>query len=222
MRSNLSGFGQAADKSVQSYITYLLTVRSATRLSLSPDDQGETRDWKPDQIFIQKGRYVIERRIDMNKRKFISSLIAVSILALMLISAAPSQIQYSASLRGANEVPPVMTDAVGRFAAKVNSSETMLRVRLTVSNIDDVFASHIHCGPPGENGPIGVTLYAGDPVSFGSPGILVDSVFTEPNPGNACGWTSIADVVSAIESGGAYVNVHTLAVPSGEMRGNIQ
>jgi hypothetical protein len=32
---------------------------------------------------------------------------------------------------------------------------------------------------------------------------------TAPDAANACGWTDLVDVVAAVESGNAYVNVHT-------------
>jgi hypothetical protein len=53
----------------------------------------------------------------------------------------------------------------------------------------------------------------------------VDVSITAPDAGNECGWTDIDDVVAAMESGNAYVNVQTTAesggVPSGEARGNL-
>jgi hypothetical protein len=143
-------------------------------------------------------------------------------LSLMLISASVlAPFPFFASLRGGTEVPPVTTNAFGRFNAKFNQSATQLSENLAVGSINNVFAAHIHCAAPGVNGPIGVTLYSGPLVSFGAVGTLSNANFTGPDAGNNCGWTSIADVKAALESGNAYVNVHTLAVPSGEIRGNV-
>jgi hypothetical protein len=36
-------------------------------------------------------------------------------------------------------------------------------VKVNVTNIDNVFASRIHCGAVGVNGPVGVTVFAGAP-----------------------------------------------------------
>jgi Cu/Zn superoxide dismutase len=125
-------------------------------------------------------------------------------------------------MTGSQEVPPVMTDMTGN--AELVFGGRGLRVRLKVSNnTNDIFAAHIHCGPPGENGPVGVTLFMG---SFTDrKGVLVRELFTEPDPGNACGWTSIDDIAAAVLDGNAYVNVHTTldsgGVPSGEIRGDI-
>ncbi|MFT7650008.1 MAG: hypothetical protein ACI8Y4_004773 [Candidatus Poriferisodalaceae bacterium] len=38
---------------------------------------------------------------------------------------------------------------------------------------------------------------------------------------NSCGWSSADDVAAAIKMGAAYVNIHTLANPGGEIRGNL-
>src|SRR5206468_10271561 len=80
---------------------------------------------------------------------------------------------------------------------------------IIVARISNVFAAHIHCGAPGVAGPVGVTLFMGTPASGPVQGVLVRSSFSTPDPGNACGWTTVADVAAAVASGNAYVNVHT-------------
>ena len=127
---------------------------------------------------------------------------------------------FRARLTGAEEVPPVATDARGVAEIEVDDTETELRFELRVRRIEDVVAAHIHCAPPGVNGPVGVTLFMGGPVT--PDGLLAEGVATEPDPGNACGWQDIADVYVAMLGGHAYVNVHTLAHPGGEIRGQVQ
>lgn len=118
-------------------------------------------------------------------------------------------------------MPPVNTEAAGWAMLVQSVDQTRLKLFLKVAHIDDVFAAHIHCAPAGANGPVGLTLYSGGPVSI-EQGFLVLDTFTDPNPGNACGWVTLADMVDALESGNTYINVHTLGHPSGEIRGQIR
>ena len=132
------------------------------------------------------------------------------------------EFETETNLTGDQEVPPVMTDMTGN--AELVFEGGRLRVRLNIrNNTNDIFAAHIHCAPPGENGPVGVTLFMG---SFTDRrGNLVREFFTAPDAGNECGWASIDDVAQAILDGNAYVNVHTTeesgGFPSGEIRGDI-
>lgn len=127
---------------------------------------------------------------------------------------------FRAHLSGDEEVPPVETNAQGQATFRFDDAVSELDYRLNVANIEDVTAAHIHCAPDGVNGPVGVTLFSGDPVS--PDGILAEGTVTEPDADNGCGWSSLEDVLNAIQASEAYVNVHTLAHPAGEIRGQIR
>jgi hypothetical protein len=127
--------------------------------------------------------------------------------------------RFHAHLSGTFEVPPVDTTATGQISLDA-SMEDEISYRLIVANISDVVAAHIHCAPAGENGPIGVTLFMGAPISPN--GVLAQGTITAPDADNGCGWADIAAVVEAMTSGNAYVNVHTQAHLSGEMRGQVR
>jgi hypothetical protein len=127
---------------------------------------------------------------------------------------------FRTHLSGDEEVPPVDTDAQGQAGFQLNRAGDELQYKLVVANIEDVVASHIHCAPAGANGPVGVTLFGGGPTS--DPGTLAEGAITEPDDGNGCGWETLADVVEAMENGETYVNVHTVANPPGEIRGQIR
>lgn len=126
-----------------------------------------------------------------------------------------------AQLTGAQEVPAVETDANGWALLVQSVDQSRLRVYVRVAQLEDAFAAHIHCAPPGSNGPVGLTLFSGGPVSI-EQGFLVLDSFSGPNPGNACGWETLADIVNALESGNTYINVHTSDHPSGEIRGQVE
>jgi hypothetical protein len=49
----------------------------------------------------------------------------------------------------------------------------------------------------------------------------VAGTFTALDPGNACGWEDLVDVLGAMATGGAYVNIHTTQHPGGEVRGQV-
>lgn len=156
------------------------------------------------------------------KKLSLSILIIVILLATPGAALAGSGPEYEANLTGSQEVPPVATSMKGKveFVLKDGTLKFKLRVR---NNTNEIFAAHIHCAPPGVNGPVGVTLFSGSFTS--SNGFLARGTISDPVPANACGWASVAAIVSAMESGNAYVNVHTTAasggVPSGEIRGDL-
>jgi hypothetical protein len=150
-------------------------------------------------------------------------MILVAAVLLMISVAfvqADENRNFRAHLSGANEVPSVDAYAQGQATFQLSKDGNSLHYKLIVANIDDVFASHIHCAPAGQNGPIGVTLYSGGVVTVN--GVLAEDDIIAPNAGNACGWDDLEDVVSAIQSGDTYVNVHTSVNPGGEMRGQIR
>jgi len=129
------------------------------------------------------------------------------------------QTEYETELSGENEVPPVETEASGEATMTLNEAGDELVYEIRVEDIEGVVAAHVHCGDSDENGPIGVTLFSGGPVS--PEGVLADGTVTAPDSDNNCGWATLDDVVAAIEDGDAYVNVHTQANPAGEIRGQL-
>jgi hypothetical protein len=156
------------------------------------------------------------------------------VLAATLIPAgqALAQKNFRTHLTGEAERPvPRETRAQGQAIFKVTGDDS-ISFRLIVANIENVFAAHIHCGGPEVAGPIGVTLFEGTPGSGRVSGTLSADTITEPDPGNACEWLDVGDVIAAMEAGMAYVNVHTNDgvappntgpgdFPGGEIRGQI-
>jgi len=168
-------------------------------------------------------------------KKF-SLAILVVLLLVVTTGFAPAPTReaklFFSHLTGAQEVPPRVTPARGNAAFLANKDDTELKFILTVSRINNVFAAHIHCGAPGVNGPIGITLFMGTPGSGPAPFVLAHGTITAPDPGNACGWVTLADALAAMRSGNTYTNVHTNDgidppntgpgdFPGGEIRGQI-
>jgi CHRD domain len=151
-------------------------------------------------------------------RRLVLLTLSLSVALAVLPSTVSAGVNFKATLSGDKEVPPVETQARG--VAKFKLRKGGLVFKVNVANIDDVVASHIHCGAVGVNGPVGVTLFAGGPVSVN--GTLAKGVITAPDEDNDCGWPDLDAVVAALESGNAYVNVHTVANPGGEIRGQVK
>jgi CHRD domain len=162
--------------------------------------------------------------------------VLVGILALALLAPTPSAWagdNFVATLSGDQEVPPRDTQAVGVATFKLREDGAALLFKLNVANIDNPVAAHIHCGAVGVNGPVGVTLFMGQPAGGRVSGTLAEGTITAPDPGNACGWADLAAVLAAMGRGDTYVNVHTNDgvppintgpgdFPGGEIRGQIR
>jgi hypothetical protein len=164
----------------------------------------------------------------------VAAFVALIGASAAIWAAPPVSKNFNTHLSGGEEVPPRDTMAQGQANFKVSNDATSIGFKLIVSNIENVVAAHIHCGAAGVNGPVGVTLFSGGiPGAGGSHGILAQGEITAPDAGNGCGWVTIRDVIDAMLSGDAYVNVHTNDgleppnsgpgdFPGGEIRGQIR
>jgi hypothetical protein len=161
------------------------------------------------------------------------TILLITVLVLALAPAASAKDIFVATLSGDEEVPARDTQAVGVAKFKLSKDGSALSFKVNVANIQNVVAAHIHCGAVGVNGPIGVTLFGGAPAGGRVNGTLAEGTITAPDAVNGCGWTSLAAVLAAIESGNTYVNVHTNDgvappntgpgdFPGGEIRGQIK
>lgn len=97
---------------------------------------------------------------------------------------------------------------------------TMIIYRITVNNITDVFASHIHLAPAGVNGGVVVPLFTGAKPGVFS-GVLAEGAITAANLGGPLLGMPLRSLLAEMEAGNTYVNVHTTAHPGGEIRGQI-
>jgi CHRD domain len=166
-------------------------------------------------------------------RRTIVLILTAAAAVLGLAPTAWAGENFVAPLSGDQEVPARDTQAVGVAKFKLREDGTVLLFKINVANLDNVFAAHIHCAEVGVNGPVGVTLFMGSPASGPVNGTLAEGTITEADPMNACGWTDLESILTAIRSGDTYVNVHTNDgvappntgpgdFPGGEIRGQIR
>jgi hypothetical protein len=141
---------------------------------------------------------------------------------------------FIAVLSGDNEVPP--NESKGRGVAKfqLSADGTQLHYHLNVANISNVVAAHIHVGPAGANGPVVAFLAGPLPPGGGrSNGVLAKGTITAANLVGPLTGNPLSALISQMNAGNTYVNVHTNDgvapagtgpgdLPAGEIRGQIR
>ena len=112
---------------------------------------------------------------------------------------------FTASLSGANEVPPNSSTAVGTAILTVDSDGSQIGITLYIEFTGLSSAqtgAHVHNAGAGANGPVIHELPLGSPL---------DTTFD---------LGGIAEV-AALQLGNLYVNIHTAEFPGGEIRGQL-
>lgn len=152
--------------------------------------------------------------------------VLATVIALLVVSAAPAYATTEtdriarAVLSGRNEVPPVMTDGQGQ--ARFNISDDSIEFRLFVSDIENVTQAHIHLAPEGVNGPVVAFLFGFVEGGVTVDGLLATGTITEADLVGPLAGQPLSALIDALNSGNAYVNVHTVANPAGEIRGQVR
>jgi hypothetical protein len=170
--------------------------------------------------------------------------------APVFVAGGNAEFNLGTHLRGEEEVfapavpggpTPADSRAQGQAIFRVGADGATVDFRLIAANIDNVIMAHIHCGRPGENGPISMWLYpvigpAGAPLPGGAGphnGVLASGTFSPTGivcPAIAVG--ADTPLLEAMRAGLTYVNVHTSDgveppnagpgdFPAGEIRGQL-
>lgn len=115
-----------------------------------------------------------------------------------------TDVQFIATLDGAQQTPPVPTAAfgIGTFALSKHSGKLIVRV-VTDGLSGTIDAAHLHTGAIGTSGPVSIDLTAG--ISGNNITATVD-----PTP-----------ILADLMAGNIYINIHTAVNPNGEIRGQL-
>jgi hypothetical protein len=162
-------------------------------------------------------------------------LLAVTAGLLATAPMAKAQ-QIGALLTGYEEVPSVSTTASGEFTATVSPDGSSIAYSETYSGLQaPVTQSHIHVGQTAVNGSIVIFLCqtAANPDPTGkapqcpqqgtvSGNITSANVIAGATATQQLAAKDLSAVVTAIQAGAAYANVHTVVSPGGEIRGQIR
>ena len=137
-------------------------------------------------------------------------------------SRAESQNQNKATVLDAilnqeQTVPSVTTRAHRSGAVTLNADRSEIGFRVAVSDIVDITKSHIHVGAAGEKGPHIFVLSTTSFKNFLTGTLKEIDLVPQPKQGIS----TFQDALDAILNGRTYINVHTLAHPGEEIRGQI-
>ncbi len=114
----------------------------------------------------------------------------------------PQTVSFYSNLKGSSEVPPNASTASGSATASFNKSTKVLTVTVTYSGLT-VTDAHIHKGGAGVSGPVVFPLtVTASPITFTSAPLT-------------------ASQEAELMAHEYYINLHTAANPTGEIRGQL-
>ncbi|HJS77695.1 MAG TPA: CHRD domain-containing protein [Burkholderiales bacterium] len=160
-------------------------------------------------------------------------LFVTTLLAFAAMPAAADE-KVSAILVGYNEVPSISTAASGSFRAEISRDGQFIDYELSYRGLEgDVQQAHIHLGQKHTLGGVSAflcrttqTVVAPTCPPSTATGVTVSGTIRSSEVVGPAGQLlapgEIAELIAAIRAGAAYANVHTSAVPSGEIRGQIR
>ncbi len=172
----------------------------------------------------------------MKRRVFLPvTTVAIATALMFTVPAAYAvPIPFGTILSGANEVPPVASPGAGTAVVVLDPTAQTLQVIASFFGLTTPdTAAHIHCcAPLGTNAGVATTVpaFQGFPLGV-TQGVYLSPVFdlTQPliyNPAFVTmqGGLSQAEaaLIAGIENDQTYFNIHTMANPGGEIRGQLE
>jgi hypothetical protein len=155
------------------------------------------------------------------------------VIAMSGVTTAATGPIYVAPLNGDDERPQRETRARGVAMFMVSADGSEIVYQLNAANIENVVQSHIHLGGTEDIGPVVTFLFGPVPADGGRfSGVLSRGTITASDLIGPLAGHPLSDLLDAIESGNAYVNVHTSDgvappdtgpgdFPGGEIRGQL-
>jgi hypothetical protein len=132
---------------------------------------------------------------------------------------------FGTHMKGENETPPRPSQAQGQLVLRLDNDGNLV-YRLLVAGGVDITQAHIHLAPPGSPGPVIAWLYPAAPPAQVIPGrfdgVLAEGVIGDAGVVGPLAGQGVAGLIAAIQAGNAYANVHTVAYPPGEIRGQMK
>lgn len=157
------------------------------------------------------------------------AFVAAALLAGAVVAARPNQsLTFVAPLSGDAERPlPNTSRARGVAIFHLSADGTSLSYKLIASNIENITQAHIHCcaGPEG-TADVVVWLYPEERemailIPGRHDGVLATGTITAADLRASLSGQPLSALITEIQNGQAYVNVHTTQFGGGEIRGQL-
>jgi hypothetical protein len=164
----------------------------------------------------------------MTTAKTVNAFVTMVSLGISLgMPMAHAQTQnFSATLAGDNEVPPINSAGTASFQMQTGSTITFT---ITFSGLtSNLMVSHLHFAPTKVAGGVMIFLCGGgnQPACPAATSGTITGTITSANvTGPTSQGIAAGDLTSALEQvmdGNAYANMHTVNFPSGEIRGQVR
>ena len=151
--------------------------------------------------------------------------------AMLLFAPLTQAAKFSANLSGPAESPPNASPGTGVTFVELDPAAHTLHVRVSFGGLTaNTSMAHIHCcvAPPGTAGvattvpaftgfPLGVTSGSFDGTFNTLAAGTWNAAYITANGGTPA--TAEAALLAGMLAGRSYLNIHTTAIPSGEIRG---
>ena len=124
-------------------------------------------------------------------------------------------VAFSTTLSGEDANPPTDTDATGTAAFLYEREPEDIDYQLTIAGVRQLTMAHLHQGTADVTGPFLALLFGASSPVNGT--IEANGSITQNDLPDA----EVAEVVFLMLTGSAYVDTHTTANPTGEMRGQV-
>jgi hypothetical protein len=129
---------------------------------------------------------------------------------------------------------PASENPMGAAVFEMNNSSGQICYQVWVSGVNNVTQAHIHMGAAGQEGPVVAWLFPSNKAAQGTSslnstnlpgnftGLLAKGNITAADLVGPLQGKTLNDLMSAVQSGQTYVNVHTTQNPNGEIRGQVE
>ncbi len=161
------------------------------------------------------------------RRKIVAAAAVIGVLGIGTAALADGLEWNAKPMVGANEVPANGSTAAAKASFEMEHGVIAYKIRMTAP-ITGAFMAHIHNGPAGANGPIVVWLLGDPALGATNPtlnfakgvtvarGTITAAQLTGPLKGK-----TLDDLLVLLNTGNAYVNMHTRLHPGGEIRAQV-